>query len=311
MRSNQLGWTMVAPAGQRVPTVHGGLEEWLLDRQAFRNVSVRTIAWYRERTRYLLEITGPEMPVTEISLEHVRRMLADGRARGNVDETVHGLFRATKAFVRWCLRQGWPMDQRLIWMEAPIVGAEDEVEIFTPADVAALQKHWNADLRNLLMLNLLLGTGIRLSELVGLRLEDRHQDQIEVRWETAKGRKTRWPPLSSRLQRDWIRYVERVRPPVAGEPQLLLRADGKRLTKWGVENAFQKLGAAVRVHANPHKFRHTFATWFIRRHIEEGIPWDPERLRLIMGHKSYRLFPRYVHLAKSDLVMGWDRVAPY
>lgn len=316
MRTNQLASILsisqAKPAGRRVPTVQGAVDEWLLDRQGFKNLSKQTIHWYRERIRYLVQLVGPERVVTDVELEDVRRLLVDSRTRGNADVTVDSLFRAARAFTRWCFRQGWPMDVRLLWMEPPIIGGEREVEIFTADQVRQLQEVWADNLRNLFMCNLLLGTGIRLSELVGLQVDDRHQDQIEVRWQTSKGRKTRWPPLSTRLQRDWLRYVERDRPPVGGEKQLLLRADGKRLTKWGVEKAFDTLEARTRVHCNPHRFRHTFATWYCRKHFEEGLPLDLERLRLILGHEGYDLLPVYVHLARQDvLVKDWDRVAPY
>src|SRR6184192_4071941 len=106
----RLSQSHVVSAG-RVPSLHGALEEWLLDRQAIRNLSPLSVTWYREHTRTLLPLVGPQEPVTAIAYEHVRRVLADTRARGCKDSTVHADFRAIKAFARWCARQGWAMDQ--------------------------------------------------------------------------------------------------------------------------------------------------------------------------------------------------------
>jgi len=64
-----------------------------------------------------------------------------------------------------------------------------------------------------------------------------------------------------------------------------------------------KLRVGFKVHA--HKFRHTFATEYLRR---EG---DIERLRRILGHSSYVMVMRYLHLDKGDLGKDFDLRSPF
>lgn len=298
---------------QHAPTVAGAIEEWLLDRQSFKNLSQNSIDWYRRETKPMVDVVGAHTPVTNINMEVVRQLIGEARNRptrqgGRLkDSSVHAEFRAIRAFVRWCARQGWEMDSRLLLMENPEVTG-DEVDIFTPAEVRQIQEYFASSLRNRLIVGLLLGTGIRLAELAGVKLADKHDDRLEV---LGKGRKKRWVPLSLQLQKDWTRYVERERPKV-DSGALLVGEHGRPFKGRGIQMMLYRAGKALGIHVHPHKFRHTFATWFIRKHLEQGQPYDMERLRVILGHANYSLFPRYVHLAQTDgLVRGWDRVAPY
>jgi len=312
MKTSHLLTGLLTPKPGQVPSLFGAVEEWLLDRQALRNLSPKTIDWYRKRIQPLLDLVGRDTPLDALTVEHVRRMQLAARERGNASTTVKDDYGVIRAFTRWCFRQGWQLDPRLLLMEPPLVENEGVVEIYRPAEVAQLQRLFAGSLRNSLIHGLLLGTGIRLSELLGLQLEDRQMNQVEVRWSTSKGRQTRWPPLSSRLQRDWVRYVHRERPRLPGVSTLFLRSDGSVLRAHGVQTLLRRVGEQTGVHVHPHKYRHTFATWYIRKHLEEGKAFNPEQLRLILGHRSYALFPRYVHLAQQDmLVKGWDQVAPY
>jgi len=167
-------------------------------------------------TRPVADLVGAEAAVTDITLESIRQVIGQARnretrqGRQRKDSSVHAEFRASRAFVRWCARQGWEMDSRLLLMENPEVTG-DEVDIFTPAEVRQIQEYFAGSLRDRLIVGLLLGTGIRLAELAGVKLADKHDDRLEV---LGKGRKKRWVPLSLQLRKDWTRYVERERPKV-------------------------------------------------------------------------------------------------
>jgi site-specific recombinase XerD len=284
------------------PSVHGAREEWLLDQQ-IRNLSPVTVAWYREKTEPLLRYIEPTAPVTTLQREDVRRLLADIQARGCKPSTVHAAHRALRVFINWCVEeQGLAMDIRLVKMRPPLVPDSEHVEVFTGEELARLEDYFKPSLRDTLLQSLLLRTGIRLAELVNLKLEDRppQTDQLHI---LGKGRRLRVVPMSARLMKDWLRYIDRDRGKAPGKVIALERQ--------GVRAVFRRAAVATKVHVTPHKYRHSFATAFCRRAIEKGEQVDLERLRIVLGHRTYALLPRYIHLAKSDVVKDWDRIAPF
>ena len=72
-----------------------------------------------------------------------------------------------------------------------------------------------------------------------------------------------------------------------------------------VQQMLKRLGAKVGTRLHAHGFRHTFATEYLRRNGQT------ERLRKILGHSSYQMVMRYVHLHKGDLAQDFDERSPY
>jgi len=101
-----------------------------------------------------------------------------------------------------------------------------------------------------------------------------------------------------------VRYINRTRPSSSSELLLVLR-DGRPVSVACVSRFFQRLRGRVGFRVHAHKFRHTFATEYLRRGGEI------ERLRRILGHTTYVMVMRYVHLDKGDLYRDFDRCAPF
>ena len=123
---------------------------------------------------------------------------------------------------------------------------------------------------------------MRLSELCGLIIEDFEDDGesafLKVRH--GKGAKFRRVPVSSRLRRDLLRCLNRWRPESPNH-SLLLRADGEPVKLTAVADLFRRVRAKVGFGVRAHRFRHTFATEYLRQGGEI------ERLRRILGHTTY------------------------
>ena len=169
------------------------------------------------------------------------------------------------------------------------------METYTPVQLQTLFQVAPAGWSTLAM-QILLGTGMRLGELYALDVEDLEDDgeAMFLKIRRGKGAKFRRVPVSHRLSWELLRYINRVRPDSA-RPNLLLLRDGRPVDVECVSDLFQRLRRRVGFRVHAHKFRHTFATEYLRNGGEI------ERLRRILGHTTYVMVMRYAHLDKGDL----------
>jgi integrase/recombinase XerD len=154
-------------------------------------------------------------------------------------------------------------------------------------------------LRDRAVLETLYGAGLRVSELVGLDVDDVDLEEGGVRV-LGKGSKERDVPLG-RYARDAIAaYLTRVRPEVAtarSRSALFLNLRGGRLTRQGCTGILERHAAAARIQArvSPHTLRHSFAT-----HLLEGGA-DVRVVQELLGHASVATTQVYTLVSKEHL----------
>ncbi len=152
-------------------------------------------------------------------------------------------------------------------------------------------------LRNYVVFSLILGTGMRVSEVCWLRLEHLALDQnlITVPKEGKTG--TRVVPVETKLVellRTWLRKRRLIKGHDT-EPWVFLAKTGGRCTRNTFRLAFRRARQVVKdttgkdVPITPHTGRHAFGTYYLEN---DG---NMERLRRIMGHTSYRTLQKYLH----------------
>jgi site-specific recombinase XerD len=285
------------------PPIASLVREWLAELKVMGR-SEQTIKWYRQKMEYYLEREGGPATLDALTSAEVKRLLGNLVDRRLAPNTIHGFFEVVRAFANWALREGFPVDPAVVRMRPPKV-PETELETYNPtqqeAMLAAAAPGWPS-----LAVQILLGTGMRIGELAALTVEDYESDGdvgfLKVR--RGKGAKFRRVPISARLRREVDRYVNRHRVQ-AETNRLLVRADGQpvRMVTVGYLLKRIKLRVGFKVHA--HKFRHTFATEYLRN------GGDIERLRRILGHSSYVMVMRYLHLDKGDLGKDFDLRSPF
>jgi site-specific recombinase XerD len=285
------------------PAIAPLVREWLAELRVMGR-SEQTITWYRQKMEYYLEHEGGPATLDGLTSAEVKRLLGNLMDRHLAPNTIHGFFEVVRAFANWALREGFPVDPAMVRMRPPKV-PETELETYNPSQqeamLAAAAPGWPS-----LAVQILLGTGMRVGELAALAVEDYESDGdvgfLKVR--KGKGAKFRRVPISARLRREIDRYLNRHRGE-AETNRLLLRADGEpiRIVTVGYLLKRIKLRVGFKVHA--HKFRHTFATEYLRH------GGDIERLRRILGHSSYVMVMRYLHLDKGDLGKDFDLRSPF
>lgn len=84
-----------------------------------------------------------------------------------------------------------------------------------------------------------------------------------------------------------------------------MRQDGKPVQLQTVTELLKRIRDKVGFRVHAHRFRHTFATEYLRQGGEI------ERLRRILGHTTYAMVMRYVHLDKGDLYRDFDQRSPF
>jgi integrase len=278
------------------------VREWLLDLQVLGR-SPKTIDWYRKHVHgYFRERSVRTLD--QLTAKELKGYLAAIQARGLAENTVHGAFQTLKALANWAVREGYSVDAALLRVRAPKVAVK-EMETYTPAQLKTIFEATPAAW-SILAVQILLGTGMRLGELCALELEDVEDDgeTMFLKIRRGKGAKFRRVPVSHRLRRELLRYVNRMRPDSAS-PNLLLLRDGRPVDVECVSDLFQRTRRRIGFRVHAHKFRHTFATEYLRNGGEI------ERLRRILGHTTYVMVMRYVHLDKGDLYRDFDLRSPF
>jgi len=156
--------------------------------------------------------------------------------------------------------------------------------------------------RDLAILELLYGCGIRVSELVGLNLDDldRTERWLRVR---GKGRKERQVPFGGKaadaLDRCLLEHAGR-------EQALFLNHRGKRLTDRGVRGIVKFYATLVAGDSSihPHSFRHAFATHL----LSDGA--DLRSIQELLGHARLSTTQKYTRVSLTDLMAVYDKAHP-
>jgi integrase/recombinase XerC len=165
-------------------------------------------------------------------------------------------------------------------------------------------------LRDRAFMELLYGSGLRVSELTGLDLGDVDLAQGLVRV-LGKRRKERIVPFGSSAAEALRRWLEEGRPVLAAEAPragnaIFLNHRGGRLTARSVARRIERwvLAAGIPRHVHPHVLRHSFATHLL------GNGADLRGIQELLGHASLSTTQRYTHLDWKRLAEVYDRAHP-
>jgi integrase/recombinase XerD len=208
-----------------------------------------------------------------------------------------------KSFFSYMLFEDYRTDNPLELIETPRIGRKlpDTLSIIDiDRLIAAIDLSSNEGERNRAILETLYGCGLRVSELVSLKISDLFFDEGFIKI-TGKGNKQRFVPIGSITQNYIEIYKNSVRTHVniqkGHEDTLFLNRRGRQLTRAMIFTIIKDL--AVKIDLNkiisPHTFRHSFATHL----LENGA--DLRSIQLMLGHESITTTEIYVHLDRKHL----------
>ena len=211
------------------------------------------------------------------------------------------LLSGIRAFFRFLLIDGEINENPASLIESPKTGLKlpevltvDEIDrIIGAIDLSKAEGH-----RNKAIIETLYGCGLRVSELVNMRLTDIHYGEGYINV-TGKGNKQRLVPISNKALKEIDIYKQdRYRLPVIHDQNILfLNRRGRRLTRAMIFTVIKNLGAraGIRKNISPHTFRHSFATHM----IEAGA--DLRAVQEMLGHESILTTEIYTHIDRSFL----------
>jgi integrase/recombinase XerD len=160
-------------------------------------------------------------------------------------------------------------------------------------------------LRDRAMLELMYATGMRISEVISLKLSDMDLDAGLMTCH-GKGSKERRVPLGKSATR-WLEEYKRARARTgkAGKPHLFLNGHGQPLTRQVAWAIVKRYAAAAGLRdISPHTLRHSFATHLIQRGA------DSRSVQALLGHSDISTTQIYTHMTDRHLRSAYDRFHP-
>jgi len=303
--------------------------EWL---QHERRASLHTVDSYRrdlESLRgYLCARVDASPTLGHITLASLRGWLGD-RARNHSPATLARNVSAARTLFRWARRTGRVKDDPTEVLKAPKVRRRLEVPMSVPeagrlmntpqvrpsgpssGGVALERTRALLVLRDRAMLELLYGSGLRVSELVGLDLTDVALGSHTARVR-GKGNKERVVPIGgpcAAAMLGWLGVRDGLRDPRTGEQDpraVFLGRFGKRLTTRQIQLLVKAYGvlATGTSALHPHLLRHACAT-----HLLDGGA-DLRAIQELLGHASLSTTQRYTHVSIDQIMKVYDGAHP-
>jgi len=284
-----------------------------LDERKRENVSPHTLRNYgidlAQFSEYFTQRGGTPARWTPLIL---RGWMADLHARQLHATSVRRKLAAVRSFFQFMLRQGWvevntakllrtpkaPKTLPRVMTEEQMNGLIDGVT----SKGEELEKPFPE--RDRALFELLYGCGLRISELVGLNLDDLDLTEGWMRVR-GKGKKERQVPMAGESFAALARYLP-VRQPARDERGVFLNFRGTRLTDRGARGIVKFYSRLLTddPSIHPHSFRHAYATHL----LTAGA--DLRAIQELLGHARLSTTQKYTQLALSDLMAVYDKAHP-
>lgn len=295
--------------------MEGLIREYLATMRATKGMAARTIVAYQtdlvQFYRFLAArgLAAPEKVTHLVVREFLARLKEEGLARSSMGRKIAAL----RSFFKYLCRSGHLTHNPMLGVATPrrerrlprfLYPQEVELLLASFKDATPLAR------RDLAILELLYATGIRLSELVGLDLEDVDFSLACVRV-MGKGGRERIVPMGRPALAACEEYLRAARPFLLargnpGERAFFLNRRGTRLSGRSVQRILARALARVAVirQVSPHALRHSFATHL----LENGA--DLRVVQELLGHVNVSTTQIYTHVTKERLKRVYERAHP-
>lgn len=274
------------------------LSEYLEYLEVEKGLSQNTLDAYRRDLSAFIEFCtslGAE-ELTQIQRNHLNSYILDLREKKYSAPSVMRKIASLRGFFKWlcaneiCLQNPTlTLEQPKIPRKLPKVMTISEIENILRKDLTKIQR---------LIVELLYGGGLRVSELVGLKTNSIDLSANYLRC-SGKGSKERLVPLGSKAKEALKEYFEQrdflVKKYNLETKNLLISDSGRFLTRQDVYNFIHEQGKKINKNISPHTLRHSFATHL----LENGA--DLRIVQELLGHSDVSTTQLYTHISKKRL----------
>jgi integrase/recombinase XerD len=280
------------------------INSFLAHARVEKGLSSNTIeAYRRDLLKFDAFVQKRKLPLEQIQRDELVDFLS-GLYRQNLEsKSVARHLVTLRNFFRWALMEELTKGDPAVNLESPKVRRSlpgylklEEIEkLLSQAD-----EKTPLGLRDRAMLEILYSTGLRVSELISLKVADLDAKVGCVRC-IGKGNKERIVPVGKKALHVVDKYLREARPKLAAKPgaspMLFVNRNGGRITRVGVWKILSERGkrAGLRVSLTPHMLRHSFATHL----LERGA--DLRSVQLMLGHSDISTTQIYTHVVEDRL----------
>lgn len=285
------------------------VELFLTALQDDRTCSPNTLNAYRSDLQQFTQFAGDQRVAREVTRDDVLAYLLWLKDRKYAPTTVARKIAALRSFFRFLVHVGKVPANPAEQLEAPKVDkatptvlSREEVQIL----LAQPDGRTPESVRDKAILEVLYATGLRVSELVNLNVDDVNADTHAVRC----SRRMLPIPISESAAQAVTRYLGDARPRLvrdANERALFVNHRGDRLTRQGVWLLIKNYARRANItrDVTPHTLRHSFATHLLRYEQKEL-----KAIQVLLGHASISTTQMYRHLNTEQLRQVYDDTHP-
>lgn len=295
-------------------TMQDNLEDYLRYAQVERGLSTNTVASYRQDlNEYFNFLETDHQKTWEVDALEVDAFLAHLRDQGKATSSISRMLSSLRKFYQWLLRQDIIERDPLVKIDSP--KKEKRLPLaLSESEIDSLLREPNVEkdlgLRDRAILETLYATGMRVSELINLKMSDLHQE-IKLVKVLGKGSKERLVPISD-VALSWIdKYDKQVREKMIMKNGvfsdiIFLNARGNKLTRQAVWQLIKKYcqKAGITKNVTPHTLRHTFATHL----LENGA--DLRVVQELLGHSDITTTQIYTNLTQKHIMEVYKNSHP-
>ena len=268
-----------------------------------RNMSPNTLeAYQRDLEKLLTCLKGMDKPLLDVKLEDLQTFAAGLHDIGVGPRSQCRILSGVRSFFHYLVVDGYRDDDPTELLESPTLG-EHLPEVLSTAEVDQLEESidlskWEGH-RNRAIIEVLFSCGLRVSELVNLRLSNLYLEERFVRI-NGKGSKERLVPISPRAIKElefWFDYRRHMTIKAGEEDYVFLNRRGAHLTRTMILIMIkrQAVEAGIKKTISPHTLRHSFATAL----LEGGA--DLRAIQAMLGHESIGTTEIYTHIDTTTL----------
>ncbi|MBR1549066.1 MAG: tyrosine recombinase [Bacteroidales bacterium] len=238
-----------------------------------------------------------------VSLEQLQQLLAQLNDTGIAPTSQRRMIAGWRMFFHMLVVEDAIKDSPADLLDLPL-RPKHLPDVLTDEDITKIQETFDLSLpdqfRNYVIVEVLYGCGLRVSELVNLKLSNIYE-QEQALLITGKGDKQRWVPINPRALELMLTYIHNVRSHLDIKPgeekYVFLNRRGSHLSRNFVFMFLQDAvsEAGIQKHVSPHSLRHSFATEL----VENGA--DLRAVQEMLGHESISTTEIYTHLTRDTL----------